>query len=198
MNTNKCLVKNVECKEGFLKNAVTCLLCIVITMLMIKSILLLGLFDAEEQPTDIIMAILAVTTLFCTFREYCHYRKREKADVLGQYNERYSRDEHVNSVVNFLVRYKDNMTPKDIPCLHDVEMFMRFFEEMEIQIKEDRLDEKYVYDLFSYYAIELGGNEKLRLLLGVESDDYKSNWKNYINFVNRMVIIRKRLSEKKL
>ena len=191
MNTNKCLVKNVECKEGFLKNAVTCLLCIALTLLMIKGILLLNLSFEKEKPTDIILAILAITTLFCTFMEYSHHRKREKADVLGQYNERYSRDEHVNSVVNYLACYKDNMIPKDRPCLHDVEMFMRFFEEMEIQIKEDRLDEKYVYDLFSYYAIELGGNEKLRLLLGVESDDYQSNWKNYICFVDRMVRIRK-------
>lgn len=191
MSDNNSFVNRVDYTEDYLKFIVVYLLCLALTLLMIKGILLLNLSFEKEKPTDIILAILAITTLFCTFMEYSHHRKREKADVLGQYNERYSRDEHVNSVVNYLVCYKDNMTPKDRPCLHDVEMFMRFFEEMEIQIKEDRLDERYVYDLFSYYAIELGENEKLRLLLGVESDDYKSNWKDYISFVNRMVRIRK-------
>ena len=109
---------------------------------------------------DGILIILASLTLIGTIYEYESHRERVKAEVLGQYNERYSRDEHINKVVPFLI--EDIMNRKVVaPSVHNVEMFMRFFEEMELQIEKDRLDAESVYKLFSYYAYTLIQNHIL-------------------------------------
>ena len=180
-----------ECIEDYLKFIVVYLLSLAITLLMIKGVLLMDIFDVDEQPTDIVLALLAAITLFFTFREYRYHRRREIADVLGQYNERYSRDEHINRVVDYIIRRMNNDTIIEKPSTHDAEMFMRFFEEMEIQISENRLNPKQVCDLFSYYAIIFGDDESLRNSLGVTDFDNSDNWKNFKVFVKKMKMTRK-------
>lgn len=141
----------------------------------------------EEKLSDIIMILLAGITLVLTIWEYLNHRKRIKAEVLGQYNKRYSEDEHINKVVPFLI--SDIMKEKIVKVsVHDVEMFMRFFEEIELQIEIDRLDAESVYDLFSYYALYLDSRHSL--LESLTIDDYiEENWKLYLKFVNRMALI---------
>lgn len=106
----------------------------------------------DEKISNIITMAIACVTLVMTLWEYLKHRDRVKAEVLGQYNERYSRDEHINKVVPFLIA--DIMNRKVVaPSVHNVEMFMRFFEEMELQIEKDRLDAESVYKLFSYHIM---------------------------------------------
>ena len=141
----------------------------------------------DEKLSDITMMLLASGTLILTIWEYLNHRKRIKAEVLGLYNERYSKDQHVNIVVPFLIADIMGLKVKK-PSVHHVEMFMRFFEEIELQIEKGRLNEKSVYDLFSYYALYFDNRPELINLLCI--DDYsKENWGLYMKFVNRMAKI---------
>ena len=56
-------------------------------------------------------------------------------------------------------------------------MFMRFFEELQLQIRCNRIEEKAVYDLFVYYANKLDDSIELRDFLGVT--DYDENWDGF-------------------
>ena len=146
------------------------------------------------EVTDCLTVILAALTIFATIREYRYHRKRVMAEVLGQYNERYSSDEHINKVVNYIINYMDGKVTYCLPTPHDAELFMRFFEEMEIQINENRMEEHQVYSLFAFYALLLGGDEYLRSSLGISKSEYdqSKNWKHFKSFVNRMRDIQKR------
>lgn len=138
---------------------------------------------------DGVSIILASLTLMGTIYEYQAHRKRVKAEVLGQYNERYSRDEHVNNVVDYIIRYMDGKAIFRLPTTHDAEMFMRFFEEMQIQIEEDRLVEEQVYELFAYYAIAFDVNDNIRRNLGI--NDYEKDnwtWNSFKKFTSRMFV----------
>lgn len=120
-----------------------------------------------EKLTDVILAFLAIMTFVLTCLGYYFHRQRDRAEVLGQYNERYSRDEHVNKVVPYLIA--DIMGTKDAaPSIHNMEMFMRFFEEMELQIEKRRLDAYSVYKLFSYYALYLDSKPNLIKKLSID------------------------------
>lgn len=189
---NNCADYKAEQFEDYLKFIVVYILSLAILFLFVKGFLYLDIFEIKEQPSDLILALLATITLGCTLWEYHYYRRREKAEVLGQYNERYSKDEHVNKVVDYIIRYMDGKDITCVPSTHDAEMFMRFFEEMQIQIKQGRLDEKQVYDLFAFYAIILGEEEAFRTSLGISKSEYdkSSNWNHFKSFIKRMEEIR--------
>lgn len=192
MSEKKNDAKNFVFTINYLKFIVIYSTCLAITLLLIKTVFLLDILDINEKPSDAILTLLALISLIVTCIGYYYHRQRDKAEVLGQYNERYSRDEHVKKVVDYIIHYMDGKKVASLPSTHDAELFMRFFEEIEIQIKEDRMDEQQVYSLFAYYAIRLGEDEKTRLSLGISKDEYdKSNeWKYFKEFVNRMIKIR--------
>ena len=163
---------------------------VVVTLLLfpIKIVILNDVFDylKGDKLTDWLLTIFTAITVWYTYSQYRGYRKRIKAEVLGQYNERYSRDEHLNKVVDYIIHYIDNNVVNPLPSVHDAEMFMRFFEEMEIQIKENRMDEQQVKQLFSFYAIKLGEDECIRKELGIVDYDNSDNWEGFKSFVERM------------
>ena len=93
-------------------------------------------------------------------------------------------------------RYKWCDITKDIG-IYEKEMFMRFFEELYLQIKAGHLNREDVYHLFAYYALKY--NKYLDFRKNIE--DYKSkeelpanekdakeydNWTNFRCFVEEM------------
>lgn len=145
----------------------------------------------KERIGDYASIITAIVSLFAFIIAWMEYHSRVdsmKAQVFSEYNKRYSEDPNIVKVVKYL-NYIDlggtlNNPPREMPSNYDVEMFMRFFEEIELQIQYDRLDEKDVLELFVYYANKLNKNEELRKQLGVI--DYEKNWRKYISLMNRI------------
>ena len=190
---NSCIDNKSERVEDYLKLVASV---IVITLaLVIISYIIIFVFSGGlslklskcEKLTDIILAFLAIMTFVLTCLGYYFHRQRDRAEVLSKYNERYSKDEHVNKVVPFLIA--DIMGTKVVaPSIYNMEMFMRFFEEMELQIEKRRLDADSVYKLFSYYALYL--DSKPNLIMRLSIDDYREdNWELFLNFVDRMAKI---------
>lgn len=84
------------------------------------------------------------------YREYKKIRKKEKCDILTRYNERYTNDPCIRKVID---SYLDKNKQK--PTANEKELFLRFFEELEVMIREDYISEQYVHDFFSYYFLVL-------------------------------------------
>ena len=144
----------------------------------------------NERIGDYANVITAIVSLFAFIVAWTEYHSRldsMKAQVFSEYNKRFSEDPYIVKVVKYL-NYIDldgtlNNPHQEIPSNYDVEMFMRFFEELELQIQYGRLNEKDVLDLFVYYAKIIDENEELRKHLGVT--DYETNWRTYIKLMNR-------------
>ncbi len=127
---------------------------------------------------EFVTAIVALLAFIITIYEYNMRKDAKQAQVLSEYNKRYTEDPNVVKVVKYLC-YTDkdgkiNNPKPEKPSNYEVEMFMRFFEELELQIRCYRIEEKAVYDLFVYYANKLNDSKELRDSLGVT--DYNENW----------------------
>lgn len=129
--------------------------------------------------SDAITAMVGVIGSSVAFYEYKAHDEEEKKQLLLKYNERYSTDENINQVLEFLTsrgQYK-----VQIPTVNQREMFLRFFEELEIQIQNNMLDADLVYDLFSFYALEAGKPDDF-----LTSKYENQNWRYYMDFYKRM------------
>jgi len=143
-----------------------------------------------EKIGDYASFITAIVSLFAFVVAWLEYHSRldsNKAQVFSEYNKRYSEDPNIVKVVKYL-NYIDtdemkNNPVRDKPSNYEVEMFMRFFEELELQIQYGRLNEKDVIDVFIYYAKQIDENKELREYLGVK--DYKDNWSIFKKLMDR-------------
>lgn len=95
--------------------------------------------------------VVTIITVIIAYREYKKIRKKEKCDILTKYNERYTNDPSIRIVID---SYLDKKTEKR-PTVNEKELFLRFFEELEVMIIEDYISEKHVHDFFSYYFLVL-------------------------------------------
>lgn len=133
--------------------------------------------------SEFVTAFATVLALIIACNEYFEHKDKKQAAILSEYNQRYSTDPNIIKVVQYL-NYMDNggkiNNPIRVrPSNYEVEMFMRFFEELGLQIECGRLKQEDVEDLFLYYAKKLNENSDLRILLGIDEDDYKNYWTRF-------------------
>ena len=124
-----------------------------------------------------------IFAIFYAVKEYRLHCKQNKADVLHKYNERYSSDENIKKVIEYLISQKDGKDIPDgkTPSLYEKEMFLRFFEELEYAIESGALDAELTYYMFAYYALEVA---KLK---GSFIEDYNNKeWNRFRAFIKRM------------
>ena len=139
------------------------------------------IFDWLAANASWISDLATVAGVGYAAMQYCAYKEQEKTVILSKYNERYATDQNIQKVVNYLLwkenpQYIDDEKKKidktlyggecedDIkPTRNQVEMFMRFIEELQVSIDAGRLDEKIAKTLFAYYADKINScyNDKL-------------------------------------
>lgn len=136
-------------------------------------------------------AVTAITALFAfivAINEYYSRKDAMRAKILSEYNKRYSEDSNIVKVVKYLNFIDNDGTinnpNREKPSNYEMEMFMRFYEELDLQIVHGRLDETEVIDLFYYYAERLDKNEELRRSFGI-TDYNDEHWNSYRRFINR-------------
>ena len=104
---------------------------------------------------------------------------------------------YINRIIGFLhknpeinkkkaTEIKEIFDRNKIISLNDLEMFMRFFEELQYVIEQKGLSKEITFDMFSFYALEA------KPLLENCTEDYKKeNWKRFRTFVEDMECIKK-------
>ena len=174
--------------------AVYTLIALFVAIILIASYCIMNLMGAAnkiDSYSDFATAFVALFALVVTYYEYLNHKDINQAQVLSEYNQRYSNDPNIVKVVKYL-NYNDeggyinNLHP-DQPSNYEVEMFMRFFEELELQIEKGRLSEKDVCNLFTYYAhfLSLHDQEELRHNLGITDNDYDKHWSGFKRITER-------------
>lgn len=139
------------------------------------------IYELVKDTCTIIISLLTFVTaagsVIYVAMEYKAHRKREKAETLAKYNERYSTDNNIQICLRYLLRLNWNIndekknieeTYSDLKVKQDFlneykidesyflnckEMFLRFFEELEYSIEFGSVDEHDVEYLFGYYVI---------------------------------------------
>jgi len=142
-------------------------------------------FVTIDQYSDFISAFVACLAFCVATYEYSLHKDSNQARVLADYNQRYCSDPIIAKVVRYLHENEDNRCSFIKPTSNEVELFMRFMEELEIQIERKRLDEDDVCCLFLYYAHYLGTKDKLRNELGISDYDDPKVWEKYKRVVVR-------------
>lgn len=103
---------------------------------------------------DWIMAIAAVSAFYYSSCEYKEHKRREKMETFSEYSARYSKDENIQKVVEYLIAYlEDGNIEEHQVSIYNKEMFLRFFEELQYQMDKGRIDKEDVEDFFVYYAV---------------------------------------------
>lgn len=153
--------------------------------------------DCVSAIADVITAVVAVIALFYSHKEYKNHLKRSKSEILSKFNERYSNDKNIKKVVAYILsvieqdrcnKEKESKLLKE-PGTFEKEMFMRFFEELNLATKSDSLDRQQVRELFGYYALLAAATPNF-----LYPDTEKDNWGVFADFVRMMESI-KPLSE---
>lgn len=109
--------------------------------------------DMISSIAELSSAIIAGVALIIAINEYRKHKEHKECDVLTRYHERYNNDAHIEKVLHYYLGSKNN-EDKDkfvTPDEHDKEMFLRFFEEIELMIQKKYLHEEDVKKLFIFY-----------------------------------------------
>lgn len=172
----------------------------------------------KPNVIDIIEVALALLTIIYTFREYQLHVDKNKAQVFENYNIRYEKNikwQRIVEAISFCIEKKNYNTVSYSKKLEDrlrtedqsridnnLELFMRFFEELEIQIRRKRIDEDVVRDVFAYYAVansillEKDTDLANRIYYASEKED--ETWELYHRFVRRFKNLRKSILKKEV
>ena len=136
-----------------------------------------------------IQTLIAVLAAIIAFLEYRKHVEQNRYAVLSEYNSRYCNDKNIEVVVKYLIWFLEghgskNETEPKKPTIYEKEMFMRFFEELQLQIENDRIGEGKVEDFFAYYAVAAAMCHDF--VDGTELNDEKSPevWARYKDFVH--------------
>lgn len=132
-------------------------------------------------------AIIAGCGLRFAKKEYTLHKQRAESETLAKFNERFTHDENINKTIEELIEFDKNKLKidkegeKDKKKLRHHEMFLHFFEELQIALENKALDEEHVCHMFAYYAIQYE-----RDFYHIYIKDDVNTWKRYHQFVQTM------------
>ena len=175
-------------------------LLLVIVTLLIAISANAGVFPFKEEWSNTIEAI-AVTgallvsgfALFYAKKEYDDHKKSEKIALLCQYLHRYANDPNIKKVEDYIlesalldeekdiVGFDKSKIPSNVPSVWEKEMFMHFFEEIELLIEGKMIERDDVIDLIGFY----GGvfHRVSEFHKDISDYDVEDYWKYYLRFV---------------
>lgn len=157
-------------------------------------------FPISPEWSNFIQAI-AVTlallvsgiALYYAKKEYDHHKKSEKTALLCQYLQRYANDPYVKKIEDYIldtvllddneniIGFDKRKTSNNIPTLWEKEMFMHFFEEIQLLIDDKMIEKDVIVDLIGYYiGIFHRVKEYHQDITDYDDERY---WKYYLRFV---------------
>ncbi len=136
----------------------------------------------EPYLSDFIAAGTAIATIVVTiivsWYEYHLHKDRERSKVFSKLNKRYLENKDVQAVVKYL---SQTGAKQEAPDDYQIELFLRFFEELGVYLKSKSLEPRPVEQLFGYYLHEIFTSDKGKTLLKV--CDYKDEeWPYLVEF----------------
>ena len=119
--------------------------------------------DTLKIYNEAISIIMAMVTLCFSCYQYMKHKKRNRVEILCKFNERYQTEESIVNVTKFLEEIEDNeldqSNKKTLPSIHELEMYMRFYEELYFLIQAGSIKKKMAYYMFGHYVILFDDNK---------------------------------------
>ena len=94
------------------------------------------------------LLIVAIIALFISKDELRTHKDKENSKLLSQLNKRYVDNNDVQAVVKYLREIDPDDT---MPTAYQVELFLRFFEELGVYLKTNSIGKTDVKVFFDYY-----------------------------------------------
>lgn len=105
--------------------------------------------------------IIAIAAAIISLVQLRSHNAKENNKLLSQLNKRYTGNKDVQVVVKYL-RKKD--PSNDEPDAYQVELFLRFFEELGVYLKTKSIKKKDVKEFFGFYFNQYETTERGKLL----------------------------------
>ena len=151
---------------------------------MLLIVLLFCSIISAEAATAIATSLMFLVTAYAAYyakKEYTKHIENERTKLLCEYNQRYADNTDLRNVIKWMLKVAILNEEGDIidaepnrlsdrPGIYEKEMFMRFFEELNIHMKSGNISKTEACKLFSYYAIKFGEIKNFRL----DITDYKT------------------------
>ena len=129
---------------------------------------------------SLLTASIATAAFIYTKKEYRLHIEREQSLTLSKFNERYCTDKNIEAVVEYLIGKREGATLA-MPTTYQLELFLRFYEELEYALSKKMLDENLIFEMFAYYALIAYESQEFML----ESLD-ENCWNRFLAFIDRM------------
>ena len=109
------------------------------------------------------LLMVAVIAAIISIIQLRSHNNKENNKLLSQLNKRYVKDENVQKVVRYL---RENDPSDEVPDAYQIELFLRFFEELGIYLKTKSIRKDDVKEFFGFYfeRYENKENERGRIL----------------------------------
>lgn len=106
--------------------------------------------------------LIALVTVWQAWLAYNSHKDTEHNKLLSQLNKRYENNDTMQAVVKYL---RDKEPIGDKPSLYQVEVFLRFFEELGLYMRTGSIKARDVDTFFGYYLKQLYTTTKGKALL---------------------------------
>ena len=104
-----------------------------------------------------VLALMAVVAAVFSYAELQTHKKKENNKLLSQLNRRYIGSEDIQTVVRYLRKFD---AADEKPTSYQVELFLRFFEELGVYMRKDYLPMEDVRNFFNHYFERLYTTER--------------------------------------
>jgi hypothetical protein len=131
---------------------------------------------------SLLLLIVAIIAAIISYREYGSHKTKEYNKLLSQLNKRYVGNVDVQTVVKYL-RYND--PTKEEPKAYQIDLFLRFFEELGVYLKSESLKRDDVLNFFGYYMYRFDNckrGQRLKEIIKHEDEtlDYLNDYRRLI------------------
>lgn len=133
--------------------------------------------------------IVAIVSLIVSLWQYKLHRRQMRTEILAKYCARFNVDKNINAVVKYLEQEDGRNLKYRVKAAddHEAEVFMRYFEELELLIRAHSIDEKVV--TYMYFNYVQNFVKKRNYWKNVKYDS--EEWKIFHDLFARMKRIRK-------
>ena len=128
------------------------------------------------------LLLVAILAAIISYREYHGHKTKEDNKLLSQLNKRYVENDDVQTVVRYL-RWND--PSNKAPTAYQIDLFLRFFEELGVYLKSGSLTRDNVLNFFGYYLFRFDNCERGKILKKIicNEDDTLPYLKDYRNYI---------------
>ena len=140
--------------------------------------------DCVDTACNIFLSVCTFISVIYVYIQYKSYKKKEEYELFSDLNKRYQDNDDIQTVIKYL---RDNEYEDVQPTVYQLEIFLRFFEELGMYMQSNSIDTLNVEKFFLYYLEKLYTSERgMRLLEKLNGEDNELTYLNTLKEKTRL------------